>query len=66
VRMSTVLVTDRLEPARHAAAQGDGFPYLRKLKRKDGCQGFAMGKEEQRVGKGGPARVYEVGRSQEQ
>ena len=24
-----------------------------------------MGKEEERVGKGGPARVYEVGRSQE-
>ena len=27
---------------------------------------FAMGKEEQSMGKGGPARVYEVGRSQEQ
>ena len=29
-------------------------------------QSFAMGKEEQSVGKGGSARVYQVGRSQEQ
>ena len=63
--MSTAVVTDWLEPERHNAAKGGWLLYLRKLKRKDGRPGFAMGKEEQSVGKGGPARVYEVGRSQE-
>jgi hypothetical protein len=64
--MSTVVVTDWLEPQRHTAAKVGWFSLPEKTETQGWGPGFAMGKEEQRVGKGGPARVYEVGRSQEQ